>query len=47
MSVWAVINLGIGHWPPSEMERMTLTELEQWYEIAIDILNAKAKANGS
>ena len=45
MQMWAVINQGIGHWPPSEMANMSLAELDDWYKIATEILDAKIKAN--
>ena len=41
MQMWAVINRGIGHWPPSEMDNMSLSELEDWYKIAVDNIQAE------
>jgi hypothetical protein len=31
-----VINEGIGHWPPSEMDKMSLDELYSWFDQAVD-----------
>jgi len=45
MQAWAVINRGIGHWPPSEMDDMSLEELEAWYMIAVENIEAEIKAN--
>lgn len=37
MAVWAEINLVFGGgWPPSEMDNMSLDELLQWHQIAIE-----------
>ena len=45
MQGWAVINRGIGHWPPSEMECMSLDDFDDWYQIAVDNINAEIEAN--
>ena len=35
MQAWADINIVFGGgWPPSELERMSLTELARWWQIA-------------
>jgi hypothetical protein len=39
-----VINLYIGHWPPSEMQGMSLHELYDWYDRAIEIMQAQQEA---
>lgn len=45
MIAWAVINRGIGHWPPSEMVNMSIAELDDWYQIAVDNIKAEQEAN--
>lgn len=45
MQAWAVINRGIGHWPPSEMDKMSLDEFDDWYQIAEDNIKAEIETN--
>lgn len=45
MIAWAVINRGIGHWSPSEMDKMSISELDDWYQIAVDNIKAEQEAN--
>jgi hypothetical protein len=44
MRKWAVINRGIGHWPPSEMDAMSLEDFESWYTIAVENIQAEIDA---
>lgn len=44
MIAWSVINKGIGHWQPSELWSMSLDELEDWYFIAVENINAENEA---
>jgi hypothetical protein len=40
-----IINKGIGAWSPSALLDMTLVDLYQWYDYAVELLEAEKEAN--